>query len=80
MVFQKGPGGGGGPGDRRGGLGLLPAGGSVTGSQGGPGAGEEAAKEEVAKKPYQFLMVDILREYLALEFQVGFRQAEVGRV
>lgn len=30
-------------------------------------------KPEIARKPYQFLKVDILREYLAMEFRVrGF--------
>jgi hypothetical protein len=34
-------------------------------------------KEEVARKPYQFLMISILREYLQWEFRVdipGFKQ------
>ena len=34
-----------------------------------PGAKAPVQKLEVARKPYQFLMIPTLREYLALEFQ-----------
>ena len=34
-----------------------------------PGAKVPVQKAEVARKPYQFLMIPTLREYLALEFQ-----------
>ena len=32
-----------------------------------PEAEQESAAEEKARKPYQFLMISILREYLAME-------------
>lgn len=31
---------------------------------------QEERKEQIAKKPYQFLLVNRLREYLSLEFRV----------
>lgn len=34
------------------------------------GASQEDRKEQFAQKPYQFLLVSRLREYLALEFNV----------
>lgn len=34
-----------------------------------PGAPAPVQKLEAARKPYQFLMIPTLREYLALEFQ-----------
>ncbi|KAG2453813.1 hypothetical protein HYH02_002020 [Chlamydomonas schloesseri] len=45
------------------------------GGTGGRGGGEEAGGEDgnkpsVARKPYQFLLVSVLREYLALELKV----------
>lgn len=34
-------------------------------------AEEEAREEQIARKPYQFLLVNRLREYLALEFRLA---------
>ena len=31
---------------------------------------QEPAKPEIARKPYQFLHVNVLREYLAMELRV----------
>jgi hypothetical protein len=42
----------------------------VQAGQGAKGEEEEGRKEQVAKKPYQFLLVSRLREYLALEFRL----------
>jgi 5'-3' exonuclease len=61
VVFQKGP----------------PPGGSKSGIDLAVGAlglpGQKAAEDdtpEVMKKPYQFLLVNLLREYLVLEFRI----------
>ena len=34
-----------------------------------PTAAQPVQKAQIARKPYQFLMIPVLREYLALEFQ-----------
>jgi 5'-3' exoribonuclease 2 len=67
VVFQKGAQAAAAPaptGARGGATDLLPS------SPGGADNPEAAAKAEIARKPYQFLMVDVLREYLSLELKV----------
>lgn len=39
-------------------------------SDGQQGQAPEEKKPSIARKPYQFLKIDILREYLAMEFKV----------
>jgi 5'-3' exoribonuclease 2 len=69
VVFQKGAQG---PaqGQQSQGNGHGGGGGSQPSDAAGGDNPEASAKAEIARKPYQFLMVDVLREYLSLELRV----------
>lgn len=53
-------------------------GGGPGGGKGGGEAEEGGNKPSIARKPYQFLLVSVLREYLALELKVGVAGAAPG--